>query len=224
MPLSLKLVTPPVVEPVTLALAKNQCRVDFSDDDDLILLYISAAREYAEKYTKRAFYQQTWQRTLDNFPIWCSENGTVNPANRANWPFYADVWDKLTIDLPKADCIAVQSITYVDLTGTQQTLPTTQYHTDITSRPARIVPAQGMSWPEALTYQPGSVTITWEAGSFGDGVATDRCPMAIKQAILLMVGHWYRNREAVSDYIMSQVPMGVNALLDPHRITVFNYR
>ncbi|MDA1380603.1 head-tail connector protein [Plesiomonas shigelloides subsp. oncorhynchi] len=34
----------------------------------------------------------------------------------------------------------------------------------------------------------------------------------IKLAILLMVGHWYTNREAVSDYEKAEVPMSFRFL------------
>nr|WP_278995902.1 head-tail connector protein [Plesiomonas shigelloides] len=39
----------------------------------------------------------------------------------------------------------------------------------------------------------------------------------IKLAILLMVGHWYTNREAVSDYEKAEVPMSFRFLTDPYR-------
>jgi len=47
----LQLVTPPVDEPVTLAEAKLHLRVDFDEDDALILALISAARQAAEAIT-----------------------------------------------------------------------------------------------------------------------------------------------------------------------------
>jgi uncharacterized phiE125 gp8 family phage protein len=46
--------TPDYPEPVTLALAKAHCRIDSSDEDDLLTqVYIPAARETAEQYTGR---------------------------------------------------------------------------------------------------------------------------------------------------------------------------
>jgi hypothetical protein len=49
---------PPAIEPVTLTLAKLHLRLDadFTLDDTLIGLYISAAREHCERYTNTAFY------------------------------------------------------------------------------------------------------------------------------------------------------------------------
>lgn len=43
-------------------------------------------------------------------------------------------------------------------------------------------------------------------------------PQAIKQAMLLMIGHWYATREAVNiGNIVSELPIGARALLAPYR-------
>jgi uncharacterized phiE125 gp8 family phage protein len=59
-----KLITPPASEPVTLAEAKSHLRVDLNDDDTLINALITAARQMAEEYTRRAFITQTWEATF----------------------------------------------------------------------------------------------------------------------------------------------------------------
>ena len=41
---------------------------------------------------------------------------------------------------------------------------------------------------------------------------------AIRAAILLMVGHLFRNREAVGEKSFNELPLGFHALLWPHRI------
>lgn len=41
----------------------------------------------------------------------------------------------------------------------------------------------------------------------------------IRTAMLLLIGHWYANREAVNiGNITSEIPLAVEALLQPHRI------
>jgi hypothetical protein len=165
-PLSLQLITGPLLEPVSLALAKQQLRVDFTDEDTLIQRAITAARVHAEGYTQRAVFPQTWIRTLDHFPLWWSADGTVNPSYRKDWPYYADFWNRITIDLPRPRTLSVVSITYVGTDGVTQTLDPSQYVVDLTSEPARIVPAQGTYWPSQMTYIPGSVRITFQCGSY----------------------------------------------------------
>ena len=88
-------------------------------------------------------------------------------AGPQDWPFYSSYWDSITIRLPRPRCVSVTSITYVDLTGTTQTLPTDSYYVDSTSEPARIVPVPGMYWPYTQAYLPGSVQVTFVAGSYG---------------------------------------------------------
>ena len=53
------LITPPAVEPITVADAKLWLKVDNEADDALIEVLISAAREYCEHYCNRAFIRQT---------------------------------------------------------------------------------------------------------------------------------------------------------------------
>ena len=224
MQLSLQLVTPPTVEPVTLALAKQQLRVDFPDDDALITAYIKAARQYCEKSTNRAFYNQTWMRSLDYFPLNGSYATSRTPSERQSWPNGVWYWNRVTIDLPKPKTVSVASITYVDSSGATQTLNPATYNVDTSSVPARITPVQGSLWPIMQTYQPGSVKVTYVAGSYGDGVTINTIPQTIVMAILLLVSHWYENRSASSEVAMKSIPMGVDALLSQERVHVPEYR
>lgn len=57
---TLKLVTAPASEPITLAQAKTFLRVEHSGDDEPITRAITAARLAAEQYCKTAFLPQTW--------------------------------------------------------------------------------------------------------------------------------------------------------------------
>ncbi len=222
--LALELVTPPIVEPITTTQAKNFLRVDFDDDDALISGLITAARQYAEHYTHRAFFNQTWIRTLDNFPLWWDSLSTMGASRRQEWPYWSSVWEKLRIDLPKAKTVAVNSITYYSPSaGETITLSPTEYVADLSRMPACIVPAYGTFWPTEVLYQPGSVAVEFEAGSYGDGETVNNCPQTICTAILMLVNHLYNNREAVGPS-MSELPFGVKALLNPYRLTVFGYR
>lgn len=56
---SITVTTAPSVEPVTVEEAKVFCRIDISDDDALITSLIKAAREASERYTGRAYINQT---------------------------------------------------------------------------------------------------------------------------------------------------------------------
>jgi len=166
--LSTKCTTQPIVEPVTLATLKQHLRIDtgYTDDDVLLTALISAAREYCETYTRRAFFNQTWTRWMDHFPTNYFMSATVNPSLRRDWPYYAGLWWNLTIALPRPRVINVSSITYLDQTGIQQSLPLTDFVVDYNSEPARIAPNPGGLWPFTEFYVPGSVAITYTTGSY----------------------------------------------------------
>lgn len=218
--LSLKLITPPVAEPVTLAQAKAQLRIDYAYDDTFIPTLISAAREWVEAYLHRKLFDQTWQRTLDYFPLWYGGT-TINPANFQDWMYYSDYWQKVMIQLP-GQVESVTSITYVlPNGGGTKTLDASSYVFDGTSIPARLVPSQGMTWPVQALYQPGSVAITYIAGSWGDGITVNTCPASIQQAILMLVSHMYNNRDAISAVKFNELPFAVKALLTPFKVETF---
>lgn len=45
-------------------------------------------------------------------------------------------------------------------------------------------------------------------------------PATLQQAVLLIAGHWYNQREAVSGVQMAEVPYTLQALIKPYRILV----
>lgn len=64
------------------------------------------------------------------------------------------------------------------------------------------------------TASNGFTTVRYRAG-YADGAV----PAPIRHAILLMVGHLYENRMAVTAATnMGVMPMGVDALLSPYRV------
>lgn len=66
------------------------------------------------------------------------------------------------------------------------------------------------NWPIIRTWRPIPVEIDYVAGF---GFHPDDVPRPLKQAILLLVGHWYANREAVSQDAGSPVPFTVETIL-----------
>lgn len=221
--LSVNLVTPPAVEPVTLDQLKTHLRVDasFTDDDALLMGFITAAREWCESYMRRAIFNQTWQMTLDHFPYW-TEFGTMKPASRLDY-MYGSYFSNLVIELPKPKLVSVTSITYVDATGTQQTLDPSQYRADLTSEPARLSPAAGLYWPMSQQFVPGSVKITYVAGSYGDGEDVNTCPQSISIAVCMLAGHFNEQRNGTSGFTVNEIPFGVRALLNMYRTVAAGY-
>lgn len=187
MNVSLKLSKAPSSEPVTLTEAKLHLRVDTTADDTLIAGLITAARITAENISWRALVTQTWELILDAFP-----------------------WKRLIV-LPRPPLQKVVSITYKIAAGTEQTFAAANYVVDTDSDPGRLALASTASWPGDELYPLGAVKVQFDAG-YGDA---DDVPQIYKQAILLLVGHYYENREQVvaSGAVPQSLPMGVEYLL-----------
>lgn len=194
---SLIRLTQPTVEPVSIAEAKAQCRVDDTSEDLLLLAtYISAAREWCEAYTQRTFIHTQWQLRTDAFP----------------WEF------RLPFPpMAKATGFTDVSLTYttaiVNGVGSVVTLPTDRYRVDRNQTPGAIRPLYGQSWPSYIVDR-NAITATWWAGYGEDGTAV---PKAVKPAILMLVAHLFRNREMTAEAALNVVPMGVKQLLNTVR-------
>src|SRR5437016_1894555 len=64
------LVTPPAVEPVTVADADLYARISSSTEDPLVTTLITAARKRCEEWRGQAFITQVWDEFYDSFPRW----------------------------------------------------------------------------------------------------------------------------------------------------------
>lgn len=184
----LTLITAPSVEPVTLAEAKLQCKVDadLTADDALISALISAVREQAEHEIGGALITQTWERTLDAFP-------------------------SAEIELGMPPVQSITSVKYLDAAGTEQTLVNTAYTLDAVAAPGWVLPAAGTDWPAAGDYA-NAVRVRFVAG-FG---AASSVPAAVKAWMLLHIAEWYAQREAGADKPRALLPYA-DRLLDRWR-------
>jgi hypothetical protein len=212
----LSLVTPPIIEPVSIAQAKEFCTIEpnFTLDDALLSGFVTASRSLAETYTRRAFFKQTWRLSLDQFPMFWGQTSVKNTADQY-YP-YSYFYDGYIIKLPKHRCISVDSITYIDPAGVTQTLDPSKYFVDTDSEPARLIPAPGLFWPTVAASVPGAVKVTFICGSYGDGLITNTCPQNVVTAIALGAAHLYSNREGTAD-----IPTAFFRLLDSERVDVF---
>lgn len=183
-------VTPPSLEPVSLAEARAHCRVTPDEDDALLAGYILAARQHVEVHTRRALMQQTWDLTID------------------------DAWPDI-ITVPRPPLVSVVSVSYLDTTGVLQVLPADQYLVSVGGIEGRISPAYGQSWP-SVRRQLDAITVRFTCGY---GTNPGDVPNPLRQAMLLLVGHWYENRETVVlGTIATELPLSVKALLFPYRV------
>lgn len=184
----LSVVSAPASEPISLAEVKAHCRIYGSEDDGLIAGYLMAARVYTESVTGRRLVTQTLDYFIDNLS--------------------AD-----EILLPVAPVQSVTSITYIDDSGATQTLSVGAYTTVGRRYWTAIVPTVNASWP-GVRNQAESVTVRFVAGH----TSTNPVPEPIRQAILMLAGHLYENRETVVVGQAPEVlPMAYDFLLTDYR-------
>lgn len=183
----LEKVSNPTQYPVTLAEIKRHLRVTIDDDDSLITEYIAAATEYCQDQVPgaRSFMSQTWDWKIHFFP-----------------------GDSFEVPRPP-----LQSLTHIKYYATNSstgttTLSSTNYLVHIpTNMPGQIElhPEVG-AWP-SVADRADAVQVRLVSG-------WTIAPNQVKQAVKLLVGHWYSNREDVLvGTISAPIPHGVTALL-----------
>ena len=169
-------------------------KTGYTAEDDLLSALITAAREYCEGFTGRALATQTIEAYPNYFPL------------------------KNYIKLPRPPLQSVTSVKYKNSAGTETTMTaTTQYIADTESDIGRIVLSYGASWPSFTPYPVNPIKITYVTGYY----ASNLIPKSIKQAMLLLIGHWYENREAVGN-VGGQIEFAVKALLSMYRVRWWN--
>ena len=184
------LIAAPTLEPVALADAKAHLRLDTDDDDALIAAAIAAARVHVEVATRRVLIEQGWRVSLDAWPR------------------------KRILTIPVAPLIAVDAVTVYDAAGDPVVVPADDYEVDAVSVPGRLVLASPVPAPAGRAVNGIEIDVT-----AGYGPSSVEVPAPLRQAIMMLVAHWYEHRGAVGHDLAGAVaPLGFEALVAPYRI------
>lgn len=183
--MAVEIVTAPAEEPVSLQEAKDHLRVEVTADDALIGRLITDAREWVERFTRRALVTQTRRLWAYQFPDSAFDQDGIGRDSACR--------DCTALHLPGGKVQSVLSVQFTDTAGVLQALETTEYTLDSKDpqKHARLVPAYGKSWP-ATRDEANAVQVQYVAG-YGAAAAV---PAIVKQAILLHAGWHYETREA----------------------------
>ena len=169
-----------------LADAKAHVRQDDTMDDVYIRGLIGAARVFAERDTHRKWINAEYDWNLPAFPP---------------FPILLNEW-------PLAALSSITSIKYVDDAGATQTWAASNYIVQTGLSPGVIELAYNVTVP-TTRGQPNAVTIRKVMGYGG----VDDVPADARHVMLMLIAHWYENREAVSELKLEAVPMAVESLL-----------
>lgn len=190
--MALKRVSEPSIEPVSLEEAKAHLNYDATDKDALIEALISAARAHVENICHIAVAQSEWLLTYDEFP-----SGAL--------------------EIPKSPLISIDAVVYDDADGIAQTIDSADYFVDASQPFGWLIPND--DWPETLSAA-NAVRVTFTAGYAIQSGDVNETPKALRQAILLLIGQWFENRDPLATGTIAEMPNAVEALIAPYRVPV----
>ena len=187
--MGLVLVSGPGAEPLTLDEVKAHVRIDGTTEDALLQSLILTSRLHIEAALGLALMTQSWRMVLDQWP----EDGVVK--------------------LPLAPVQFVSVVRVLSSDGTPTVVDAASYGLDTSGRPARLAANAGV-W-----VTPGKgfagIEIDFVAGF---GATAGDVPEPVRQALLLLVAHWYEHRDPIEiGKPATAVPHAVSRLLNPYR-------
>jgi uncharacterized phiE125 gp8 family phage protein len=173
--MQLLLDTAPDLEPVSLTELMTHLRIDEYDSDSGVDLQsiIESSREIVEDYTSRKLVTQTWNYYFNAFP--CNNYFKIPFGN-------------------------LQSVTYLKYTDSDGTVTTMDANKDYIvekngDQCGKIVLPYGVSWPSFTPYSSNPINIKFVCGWEYDSEGIYSIPIKYKQAIKLICGDLYVNRE-----------------------------
>lgn len=193
--LAYKVTTDSATEPLDKTEVRLQLKNEgITADNDLLDIYIKAARQMAEDYTNTALIIKTIEQVYEMFPV-ASEN---NPH--------------AALKLAVSPLSSVSTLHYKDGDGTDVLIESTNYDVNNAIKPGLLAPKPNYSWPTVYNGL-NAVKAVYVAG-YADAASV---PTPIKQAMLLSIAHWYRKRIDTP----RSMPTQAEFLLNPYRVTEF---
>lgn len=184
---------------IPLADMLDYLRVTCEEDEAFVEELLLAACELVEAESETNFINKSYREVISTFPtprIYVDErrvieSETVRINSNLDYP----------LKLTEAPLVSVTSITYYDANGEAQAF--TDYTVDVVNN--FIQPSLNNRWPQTQ-YRTDAVTVLYVAGK------NSVIPRMAKQAVRLLVSHWYNHLDAVSEKMLKEVPLGFKIL------------
>lgn len=183
---SLKLITAPELEPVTLAEVKLHARISHAVEDSILTKWIKSARIEAENFQRRAYIGQIWELAFDAFP--------AVPIQLPRAPLMQ------LISIKAYDYEDTETILYYDgynpITTTEEgedSAENSDFIVDLKSEPGRVTLAYGQIWPSITPRSIDCLKIRYAAGY---GIEAADVPENVWDAIILYCTWRNDNRAA----------------------------
>ena len=204
--MSLKLLTPPRIEPVGLTETKVFLKIDGEEEDQFLTQLIKTARQAVEAFTARSLIIQSW--SLEVNIAYCIALSDANYLSGVR-----SRGDK-GLELPRSPFVKlIDKPMLVDDYGRREI---SSYRLDTAGRVAKL----HFSFVDSLFFEPqGSIVIHFSAG-YGD--TPEDVPEPLRHAVLMMVAELYEKRVGVVNDNQGLPPtlnQGAIALIKPYRHT-----
>lgn len=188
--------------PIPIADVRTALRIEHTSEDSVIERAFGAAMEFFEEETLRALTPNTYELSLDD------------------WPCGAVI-------LERAPVREIVSITYLPREGTEGAveLDPVAYPYYLAARRDGLSEVRlSGGWPHSigLASRAGNVTVRFLAG-YDSRTGTDsdpafRLPRKYEQALILLTGHWFDNREETAERDTKEIKVGARAIMRQARI------
>lgn len=222
---SVRVITQPEIEPVTLAEAKAQVGLlpEQEDDNALLLRLIATGRNLVEqklgvalaaKRLRATFVKENAQSPVaySGLSSLLGFGGFGGYGGVGAFPYpsaYPSVTDPRDIRLPAPPLLVDADHTLaIQLDGVD--VDPSKFTVDADSMPGVV-----RFNDEPIVAPRGSMQVLyWSGPAPGDRISPNRV-----SAILMIVGHLYRNREATTEGSLKEMPIGLEALLAAESVT-----
>jgi len=185
---ALRIIEPPAAEPIDIPTVRRHCRVDASYDDDLLALYLTTARTWAENYLNRCLITTHYSYTVTTAPP--PTASPLVPQSLIVFPLNWPPVIRKPIALPRAPCVSVESVKWGPVDDMTDADPN-DYTINLDVEPAQVM----VKGPLVPMLPAVSLALEYTAGYGADGAAV---PAPIIAAILLLTAYLYEGRGDVN--------------------------
>lgn len=185
------------VEPLTPEIMFNYMRIPVADEEseeyNLLLVLISAAREQAEIAQNKDLVLKQWDKTHDYWPSYRIETRTP--------------------------LVSVDLVQYTDSNGNitvmQEGTGQTDYVVDTSKQPGIITPPYNGVWPTFTPWPTSALLFRFTSGYTNQDAFWRDAGARIKTGMKLLISNWYNNRMPfeIGAGAMEEYPYAVSSCL-----------
>jgi uncharacterized phiE125 gp8 family phage protein len=204
---SLRVITPPAVEPVDLDTVRRHCRVDSHYDDDLLTMYSTTARQLVESWLNRACITQELSYSMANSPP--PTASPLVPQSLIVFPLNWPPVIRKPLSIPRAPCTNVVSVLWGQV-GDLVPADPEDYVLNLDVEPAQIM----LKAPLVPMIPAYGLQLQYLAGY---GAAPSDVPSPIRHGILMLTAALYEGRGDVD----SPIPEAAWSIMASYRLWQF---